>query len=254
MLRIPSKYVGYSSSYCSPDNPEFPLRRLVKCSRCGTSFTGAWSKGKKKRYGYYFCRNRCGKGVSIPVETIHGEAAKMLKNMSLLPQTISLFNAFLRRSYYERTSSLQKKRERADEELKKLYTLRQALVEKNLTGVYTDDVFKEQNRMIEEKIKIVQIAKSDSIIEKYNLKSITEFVADKFPDLSKTFEEAELEEKRVLLCSIFPSGMQWSYPGYSNTQKSPFFQAIQALQNNNASFGAPGGIRTPDPLFRRQIL
>lgn len=222
----------------NPDNPDFPLRRLVKCSHCGCSFTAAWSKGKKKHYGYYFCRNRCGKGISIPVETVHGEARKMLKNMSLLSQTVTLFNAFLRRSYYQRTSSLQKKRERADEELKKLYILRQALVEKNLTGVYTDDVFKEQNRMIEEKIKIVHIAKSDSIIEKYNLKAITEFVAEKFPDLSKTFEEAELEAKRTLLCSIFPSGMQWSYPGYSNTQKSPFFSAIQSLQNNNVDFGA----------------
>ncbi len=147
----------------------------------------------------------------------------MLKNMSLLPKTIDIFNAFL----CVRTTNAQDpskiNAEWAEEELKKLYTLRQALVEKNLIGVYTDDVFKEQNRMIEEKIKIVQIAKSDSIIEKYNLKSITEFVADKFPDLLITFEEAELEEKRVILCSIFPSGMQWSYPGYSNTPKSPFY-------------------------------
>lgn len=238
----------------NPDNPDFPLRRIIKCSRCGCAFTAAWSKGKKKRYAYYFCRNRCGKGISIPAETIHNEAQKMLKNMSLLPKTITLFNAYLRRTYYQRSSSLQKKRERADEELKKLYALRQGLVEKNLAGVYTDDVFKEQNRIIEEKIKIVQIAKCDSIIEKYNLQAITEFVSDKFPDLAKTVEEADPEPKKTLLCSIFPSGMRWSYPGYSNTPKSPFFQAIQQLQNNNAVFGAPGENRTPDHDVRTVLL
>src|SRR4051812_34143191 len=35
------------------DNDDFPLRRIVKCSACGSSFTGAWSKGQMRRYGYY---------------------------------------------------------------------------------------------------------------------------------------------------------------------------------------------------------
>ena len=41
------------------DNPDFPLRRIVKCSKCGTPFTGAWSTGSTTRHAYYFCRNRC---------------------------------------------------------------------------------------------------------------------------------------------------------------------------------------------------
>lgn len=236
-----NRNVGPTLGRRNPDNPQFPLRRLVKCDRCGRSFTAAWSKGKLKKYAYYFCQGRCGEGTSIPAETIYELAMKKLQSMSLLPQTIELFNAYLRRTYYQRVSSLQKRREEADEALKKLYTLRQALVEKNLNGVYADDVFKEQNKILEEKIKIVQITKSDSVVEKYNLKAIIEFISSKFPDLAKTFDEGELEEKRVLLCSIFPSGMVWSYPGYSNTKNSPFYQAIFAIQNDQDAFGGPGG-------------
>ncbi|MEI7690875.1 MAG: recombinase family protein, partial [bacterium] len=40
------------------DNLDFPLRRIVHC-KCGNSFTGAWSKGRLKLYGYYFCLKRC---------------------------------------------------------------------------------------------------------------------------------------------------------------------------------------------------
>ena len=36
------------------DNADFPLRRILRCSKCGTPFTGAWSKGRSIRYGYYF--------------------------------------------------------------------------------------------------------------------------------------------------------------------------------------------------------
>src|SRR3989344_5786414 len=41
------------------DNSDFPLRRTVHCGRCGQIFSGAWSKGKRAKYAYYFCRYRC---------------------------------------------------------------------------------------------------------------------------------------------------------------------------------------------------
>ncbi len=236
------------------DSTEFPLRRLVKCSVCGHSLTAGWSKGKLKRYAYYCCQKRCKGSHSIAKEKLHEETATELQAVSLRPKTIELLNAFLRRTYYLRTGSLQKKREKADEDLKKYYELRQALVEKNLSGVYSDSIFKEQNKMLEDKIKTVQIAKNDSVIEKYSLAAITEFIATKFKDLNETYENGSLEEKRTLLCSIFPSGLQYRYPGYSNTPKSPFYQAILELQENNIQFGAPEGIRTPGLLIRSQSL
>ena len=35
------------------ENPEFPLRRQIKCSECGTSLTGSSSKGRNAKYPYY---------------------------------------------------------------------------------------------------------------------------------------------------------------------------------------------------------
>jgi len=39
-------------------NSDFPLRGLVKCAKCGDPLTAAWSKGRTKRYPYYFCQNK----------------------------------------------------------------------------------------------------------------------------------------------------------------------------------------------------
>ncbi len=220
------------------DNDDFPLKRIAYCGRCGKPLTGAWSKGKRKRYAYYFCVERCGAKSNVPVQDIISSTKDLLSKSSLRPETISLINAYLRQTYYLRITSLQQKRDQADIELKKLYEVRQALIEKNLSGVYSDDIFKEQNKLIEEKVKAVQTAKSDTVIEKYNLEAISNFIRDKFTNLAKTFDEAPLKQKRVLMCSIFPKGLRWSYPGYSNTQYSPFYLCLLEVQSPQVGIGA----------------
>ncbi len=205
----------------SQDNPDFPLKRIIKCSACQQGFTAAWSKGKRQRYGYYFCPKRCGAGSSVPVKQIEDLTHELLTKMSLRQEAVELINAYIRQTYFLRIGALRKKREAADVELKKLFELRQALIEKNLHGIYSDEIFKEQNKLLEEKISGVQTAKSDAVIEKYNLEAITKFIQYKFVSLNDTFASSLLKQKRVLTCSIFPKGLNWCYPGYSKPQISP---------------------------------
>ena len=236
------------------DNPDFPLRRIVRCGRCGQSFTASWSKGKRSLYGYYFCIKRCGEKSNVSSTEVESETNTLLKNISLKPETTKLINAFLRRTYYLRIGSLKQKRDQADVELKKIYEMRQALIEKNLSGVYSDDIFKEQNKILEEKITAIQAAKDETVIEKYNLETITEFIETKFGNLDKTFKEADLERKRTLMCSIFPKGLQWSYPGYSNTQMSPFYQCFLDIQNGKVPIGAGEETLTLDLFLGKEAL
>lgn len=223
------------------DNPEFPLRRLVKCGRCGASFTGGWSRGKRNRYGYYFCQKCRGNVLRVPKDTLQTETVAYLSAMSVKPDTAKTFNAFLRKTYYERITALQKKHEAAEVELRQQYELRQKLVEKNLAGVYSDDVFKEQNRMIEGKVKLLQVAESDETLKKYNLEQITEFVETKLTDLGTTYSESSLQQIRMLVCSIFPSGMRWGENGYLNTPISPFYSRIRDLNFDAFAIGSPTG-------------
>lgn len=226
------------------DNPDFPLRRIVKCEICGASFTGAKSRGKRQRYGYYFCRHRC-EGSNTAAETLDKATRELLDSISLTAQTTELLNSFLRSKYRERIGSLQKRREKADIELKELYEFRQALIEKNIAGVYSDDVFKEQNKMVEEKIRMIQVTKNDEVISKYNLESITKFIKAKLENLTQTYVDSSLEQKRVLLCSIYPKGLVWGQKGYSHTEISQFYTALLGVQTECTPFGSLTGNRTP---------
>ncbi len=255
--RVQAILDGRNTSIAAPtvrhniDNPEFPLRRILKCSSCGVVLTGGWSKGRSARYSYYVCRNRCGTS-SVPADAANSSLVEFLKSITLTKDGLNLLNAFFRRHYMQRVAILQKKKAAADTELTKVYALRQTLVEKNLSGVYSDEVFKEQNAILEEKIKDIQVATDISILAKYTLEETTKFIKNKLSDLGKTYEKSLLEQQKVLLGSIFPSGMAWNYPGISNRDIGPLYQQILAFTTGGDSLGDPGGIRTPDLLVENQ--
>lgn len=219
------------------DNTEFPLRRLVKCYLCGEPVTAGWSKGKKMRYAYYRCQKGC-PVRSIPADALHEVASQYLSSISPTKEGLNAFIALLRRTYYERVAQLQKRRDEADVELKRLKELRQSLIQKNLNGTFTDEIFKEQNKLIEDQIANLQIAKDDVLLAKYNLEAIVKFMRDKFANLGVTYQMSTLGQLRVLLCSISPSGMVWSYPGFLNTKISPIYQSIRMFETEVVSSGA----------------
>lgn len=208
------------------DNTEFPLRRLVRCGKCGNHVTGGWSKGKRKRYAYYRCQKGCN-APSVSAEKINEATTQFLSSITPTKEGLDAFIALLRRTYFQRITQLQKRRDEADKELRRLSEQRQALIQKNLSGVYSDEIFKEQNDLIEEQISAVHMAKDDALIAKYNLESIVKFMKTKFANLGNTYQMSSLSQLRTLLCSIFPSGLRWSYPGYYNTEISPIYQSIR---------------------------
>ncbi len=222
------------------DNKEFPLRRILVCGVCKKPVTGGWSKGKLARYAYYRCQKGCN-SPSISVDKVQLETINYLSSITPTKEGLDAFIALLRRTYYQRVGQLQKRRDEADKELKRLLELRQSLVQKNLTGVYSDEIFKEQNRLIEDQIKGVQIAKDDALLSKYNLEAIVKFMKEKFANLGTTYQMSSLSQVRVLLCSIFPSGMVWCYPGYYNTEISSVYQSIRMFDNTRLSLSTASG-------------
>lgn len=225
------------------DNPDFPLRKLVKCGNCGTLFTGAWSKGRTTRVAYYFCRKRCGV-KSVPAYELDITSVKLLETITPTKECLTTFITQLRRAYYKRVEALKKKRDESDVELKKLTLLRQSLIEKNLSGIYSDEIFKEQNKLIEDRLATIHAAQDDSLVSKYNLEAIVSFISKKFENLGRTYQESDIGQIKVLLGSIFPSGIAWNYPGYSNPHISPLYQSIRSFDTEGIPYGDPNEIRT----------
>lgn len=212
-------------------NPDFPLRRVIKCGKCGMGLTGGWSKGRHIKYGYYRCGKPC-TSTSIKVDQLENTLIQLLKEITPKEECTNLFINFLYKTYHERLARLQKMKNEADGEILRLKELRRAMVEKNLNGIYSDEVFKEQSVMIEDKMLQAQIAKDDATIDKYDINAITTFMKTLLADLGETYKRSHLFELKVLLGSIFPHGLAWSYNGTLNHDISPLYQAIRTFKNN----------------------
>ncbi len=233
------------------DNSDFPLRRLVICGNCGTPFTGAWSK--HHRYAYYFCRKRCGVS-SVPTGELEKTLIKLLEKIKPTENGINFFCNVIQKVYNKKLLKLNKIRKTSNDEIEKLQGLRRVLVEKNLSGIFSDEIFKEQNAIIEDKLREAYASQNDELIDKYNIDLIIKFVKDKLSNLPETYSTSTLEQLRFLLSSIFNSGVSWSYPGYSNYTFSPVYQSIRYPDTQGINIGEPCRIRTCDQELKRLLL
>jgi len=84
--------------------------------------------------------------------------------------------SFVEKTYYNRLTQLRAITGGADDKIRKLQETRNLLVQKNLSGIYSDEVFREQNAIIEDNMTKAQIVKEDSRLDKYNIVEITTFI------------------------------------------------------------------------------
>ena len=73
-------------------HPDFPLRHFVKCGCCGKPLTASWSKGRNKRYAFYFCPNSRCRGVSVSKADLETRFVTYLERMQPKAQFVKLFN------------------------------------------------------------------------------------------------------------------------------------------------------------------
>lgn len=220
------------------ENPELPLRRIVKCAKCGWGLTGAYSRGEHGgRYPYYWCSHKCNYKC-IPVLDLETELIKAMKKVEPTKERLEIFIAFLYKTYHLRLSRLTKIRNEADDEIERLKALRKVLVEKNLSGVYSDEIFKEQSSMIEDKIARSQIVKNDTEMSKYNIDAVTSFIRTLLADLGETYRRSKIRQLKVLLGSMYPEGVAWDYSGTLNPKISPLYQYIQHFEEQSVPSGA----------------
>ncbi len=218
-------------------NPDFPLRRIIRCSKCGMGLTGGWSKGRNAKYGYYSCGSPCN-SISIKVDELEGTLVKLLKEVTPRKECLNLFMNFLIKTYQERSSRLHKVKNQADDEIIRLQSLRKQLVQKNLAGVYSDEIFKEQNAVIEDQILQAQIVKDDATIDNYNIDKVTTFMRTLLADLGEAYKRSTLSQAKVLLGSMFPSGLAWDYNGGLNHTIRPLYQYIRTFDEHTVLFSA----------------
>lgn len=195
-------------------NPDFPLRRITRCGKCGLGFTGGWSHGRNAKYAYYVCyKAKLCHSPSVKAELLHKSLSELLKDTKISKEGERIVNLLIENEHKKRISMLTIKRVKREQTLKKLLAMRSNLVQKHLSGVYSDELFLEENEMLTKAIENIKKSENESLISKYSLNYAQDRLNGKLTNLYGTYNDSKLELKKSLLVLLFPNGLVWHYPG-----------------------------------------
>ena len=108
------------------ENPDFPLRRVVKCPQCKGPLTGSWSTGRSKKYPYYRCPDSsC--HVNVTRENLEARFVDFLTEESVPQEIFDLFDAVVRDSVESRSATSSAQNARLEVRLRDLEGKKQKL-------------------------------------------------------------------------------------------------------------------------------
>ena len=128
------------------ENPDFPLRRFVK-HPTGIKLTGSWSSGRRNKYAYY--RFKISK-MEFPKMILENTYTIFLNCFALNINHIEQLKALLKHSLSKGIEGRQIEAKLLRKTLSELKEKQTILLQKNIDGVISDTVLRNQLEIIEE--------------------------------------------------------------------------------------------------------
>jgi hypothetical protein len=141
------------------NHPDFPPRVFVKCLLCGNGLTGSWSKGRSKRYPYYFCRTKNCRAVKIRKESLEKQFVSLLESLRPRTEFISLFKEIVLDVWKQKQGDEKRQMVAFDEKGKQLRDRKNRLVDALLYHRIDQPTYDEQLDKIHEDFALVEIGK-----------------------------------------------------------------------------------------------
>ncbi|KKR52181.1 MAG: Site-specific recombinase [Candidatus Woesebacteria bacterium GW2011_GWA1_40_43] len=215
-------------------NENFPLRGHVICGICGLKMTGSFSRGRGGHYPYYYCigKHFC---KSYQKDYFENLFLEYLREIQPSKDFTPLFSEMVAEKWESRYSHLISNQKKIQDDLEALYTVRKRLVSKNLSGVYSDEIFREQMDLIEDRIIVAKSNNNEAHLQKIDIKIVTKFMNNFLWNLDKAWKEGTLNQRKLLTGSIYPENVIFENNKFRTTKLSQSFELIRQLSTTPTS-------------------
>ena len=230
-------------------NPDFPLKDRLYCNICGKRMTAAWCKGKTKKYPLYYCKNpncKNNEKKSIEKSDFEAEFYSYLDNVKPKGKDFEKFRERLLTRYEQRKSEFETNSDRVRQLLNTLVKEKQRLIDMGKSGVLDDDELKEELNKVRQQIRESKLEINESHEEEFKIELLLDYAEMFFRTLPDFWLEANTSAKTQLQRILFPKGIVYSYPGFSNSKLSPRFKLIEDIVTTDSTLVTPRGI---EPRF-----
>ncbi len=225
---------------------DFPLRGQVICGICNQLLTASFSRGRSNKYPYYFCGRGKHPSPSIPKNKFEDEFMTFMRELEPKANLVRLFTAMVKEKWQKRYEHVAEHQKALERELEALKELKSRIVEKNLKGIYSDEVYQEQTENIENQILVIRSSLSEAKLQKIDIDIVANFMNNFLWNLAKAWQEGTLSQRKILTGSIYPKNVIYDFPRFRTTDLGPCFKLISQFKNTPPSLWVAEGTRTPD--------
>lgn len=206
-----------------------PLRGFLKCPNCNRMLTGSSSKGKMGvYYNYYHCSTDC--GTRYKAETVNEIFVDQLK--ALLPRKgmVDIFVESFIQNYELETKTQNKERKDILEKIQQLNDRHTKALIKNADGVMDDADFIELKKITKKNIERLEDELNNLSTLNLEIRDLMKTSLKKVVNLSERYENGTVEEKRIIVSSMFPENLEFDGAKHRTQRLN---EAIRLIYHNN---------------------
>ena len=130
----------------------------------------------------------------------------------------------MKSEFEKRYTKIRLQRAKREQLVGKLIAMRTNLVHKHLSGIYTDEVFYEQNTLLSANIDRLKVSTNIASLQKYTLVTCEEYIDSQLVNLYETYTHLSADNRKAILSTMFPHGFTWHYPGLTFSKINPLFK------------------------------
>lgn len=209
------------------NNPDFPLRIFVRCGKCGTPMTGAWSSGKKQKYPYYRCRRaRCESG-NIRRDDLESKFVHLLKSLTPAPEMVAEFTDTVRTEWKRRQGDAEAASTAVQQRLAKLKQRKERLLDLRIDGDIDQQTYLERNSGLSADIEAVEVELRRVDAQFLDLEDVLCFAEKIVTSPARLWLESSLDQRQRLQQTFFPEGLTFDGEEFGTLASSSFFELLR---------------------------
>ena len=222
------KYKGKINAPHITDHPDFPLRRFV-INQDGLKLTGSWCKGRRQRFPYY----RFGRtgGSNYNRDKFEKSFMEHMDTYALDTEHYQKLKRFIKEELVAREQIEQKEYDNLQERITELNVRQTLLIKKNVDGIISDAVLKQQLDAIEIELTDTHavLFQHTTIDKNFDIAEGVDYLEPYFKSPSKIWFYSEPSTKLELQRFQFPLGVRFQNNSFKTVQIRKFFNTKSAF-------------------------
>jgi len=215
------KHRGKRNFHYNKENPDFPLRRFIH-HPSGRKLTGAWSKGRSKKYPYYCFQQM---HLSFKRDELEESFLKYFDFFKIDGEDYKELCRLAKEHFSAASEDQRIERSRIEKHIQEIKEKQRMLIQKNYKGIVSDTVLKQESECIEQELFDAHAILAVIPERKISVEKLLEMVSEFLKKPSEIWKKAHFEERLLLQWFNFPKGVCFEQANFRTGEISSVFNA-----------------------------